>query len=460
MELIWRGKKPTVDRIGMPFQIVETMNEPRSQAIENCSNVASDKWYNKLILGDNKLAMNFLLTNGYAGKIDLIYIDPPFATGTDFTLNVVLGEENATNNASTIKTKAYTDTWGQGLASYLQMMYDRLVLMKELLNDTGSIYVHLDYRVIHYVKLIMDEIFGKENFQNEIIWSYRTGGVGKKKFGKKHDTILLYSKTSNFKFNPLKERIYYEKPFFNPLKDEHGRYYADVLLRDVIEGELNINIDGKLEKIDVKPVINVSSDRLGFPTQKPRGLLELILLASSNKGDLVADFFCGSGTTLAVAEKLGRRWIGCDLSKLAINITRKRLLDIPKCKPFQILNCGIKENGDKGFGLNHLDVDYQLNGKEITIELKKFTIANQENLPENIRTGINDFALIDYWSVDFDYKGDIFNSMMQEYRSNKNPKLCTRMRYTYENSGKYDVLVKAIDVFGNETNKLLHVMVG
>lgn len=379
-ELIWLGKydeegklKPVEKPGPYPFQIVEVINKPRTGREEpqrslfeiwkgDEGNTFEEGWRNKLIWGDNKLVMSSLLEK-FAGKINLIYIDPPFATGADFKFKIQIGEEaeEITKEHSIIEEKAYRDTWGKGLDSYLQMMYERLVLMKELLTDNGSIYVHLDWHVGHYVKVMMDEIFGpggenRPGFRNEIVWCYRTGGAPSKdpEFPKKHDIILYYSKSPSPFFNKLKERVYYEKPFFTSLQDESGRYYADVLLRDVIQDEILITQDDKLLKVNSKPVINVSNECLNFLTQKPEGLLQILIMASTKPGDLVADFFCGTGTTLAVAEKLGRRWIGCDLSRYAIHITRKRLLEIEnskdlmeedkkygkKARPFEILNLG------------------------------------------------------------------------------------------------------------------------
>jgi DNA modification methylase len=361
-ELVWLGKyndngelNPIEKPGPYPFQIVEVINKPRTGREEQSptlfelwrgdeGDTFEEGWRNKLIWGDNKLVMSSLLEK-FAGKINLIYIDPPFATGADFKFKIQIGEEaeEITKEHSIIEEKAYRDTWGRGLDSYLQMMYERLVLMKELLAENGSIYVHLDYRVVHYVKLIMDEIFGYENLINEVIWAYRIQGIAQKAWARKHDTLLFYAKDRDkFKFFPMKERVYYEKPFFNPPKDEFGRYYQDVFIRDVWDHD------------ETKPIISGSTEYLNFRTQKPEGLLKRIILAHTEPGDLVADFFCGSGTTLAVAEKLGRRWIGCDLSRYAIHVTRKRLLDIEnskdlenedkkysrKARPFEILNLG------------------------------------------------------------------------------------------------------------------------
>jgi len=272
---------------------------------------------NLLIHGDNLQAIKYLLEHGYKGMIDLIYIDPPYFTQKDYYY---------TDKQAKKKDLAYTDKWDD-LQSYLTFLKERLILMKELLSEKGSIYVQLDWHSVHYVKVMMDEIFGYENFRNEIVWSYRTGGGANNTYGfsKKHDTILFYSKSNIVKFKKLKERIYYEKIFFSQQKDEDGKYYADVFLRDVLEDEVNLVIDGKLSKISVKPLINVSKERVGFYTQKSEGLLQILIMATTDHNDIVADFFCGSGTTLAVAEKLNRRWIGVDSSDVAIKVTKKRL---------------------------------------------------------------------------------------------------------------------------------------
>jgi len=367
-KLDWEGKRTEVERVELPFQLVETVNEPRAKTMDMfVPRIGDDKWYNMLIWGDNKLVMNSLIGNGFAGKINLIYIDPPFATGADFTLNIKVEDEKMMKEASAIEMKAYRDTWGQGLASYLQMIYDRLVLMRDLLAENGSLYIHMDWHVVHYVKIMIDEIFGDRNFVNEIIWQRkRSQAWATDRFGITNDTILLYSKTEDRTFNPtyskqdentkkyIRERFRYDdgdgrkymkSPLVNPLnrpnlryefrgvkppptgwlysrermeemyknnelvmpKDPNDRIYRKIYL-DKYEGQLIQNIWTDI------PIINpMAKERLDFPTQKPEALLSRIIATSSNEGDLVADFFCGSGTTLAVAEKLRRRWIGADL---------------------------------------------------------------------------------------------------------------------------------------------------
>lgn len=346
VELIWHqkydkidlGKKMPIEKPNLVLQKVETINEPRIKGDKTAWVFPEDEWpkdypkdwKNMLIWGDNKLVMSSLIKQGWAGKINLIYIDPPFFTGSDFTIRTKLGDEQIEKEPSIIEERAYKDTWSGGIASYLKYMYERLILMRDLLADNGSIYVHLDWHVGHYVKVMMDEIFGYDNFVNEIVWSYRTGGTTKNAFARKHDIILFYAKTGSYIFNTQYYKSYQQKKYnfrndYPELYDEKKQmWYHKSVCRDAWE--------------DINPIGTEPEniERIDFQTQKPEALLKRIILASSNPGDIVADFFCGSGTTLAVAEKLGRRWIGSDLSKFAIQVTRKRLLDIHNSKDLQV----------------------------------------------------------------------------------------------------------------------------
>jgi len=212
LELVWKGKKTEVERVVLPFQVVETINEPREAGLfaKQMPKWWPEGWKNKLIWGDNKYVMSSLLPE-FAGKINLIYIDPPFATGADFSIKMKVGDLEWTKEPSIIEEKAYRDTWGRGLDSYLQMMYERLVLMRELLAENGTIYVHLDWHVGHYVKIIMDEIFGKDNFRNEIIWCYTGPSRETNDFPDKHEVIYRYSKSEKRIFKPDEIRIPYKK---------------------------------------------------------------------------------------------------------------------------------------------------------------------------------------------------------------------------------------------------------
>lgn len=346
-ELIWQGKfdgdlklppKRLVDKTTLPFQTIELISEPRKAVGEELSLFGDQKkegWTNKLVWGDNKFVLTSLLKD-YAGKINLFYIDPPFDVGADFSVQVQVGDEEITKEPSVLEMKAYRDTWGKGTDSYLQMLYERLLLMRELLADNGSIYVHLDWHVGHYVKVMMDEIFGKENFRNEIIWHYDQGARPKTSFGKKHDAIFWYSKSDNYVFNSDNILVPFESGMTEWRYTKGGQKG-----KEMPEGKIPSDVwDIKLNAMAL--------EHLGFATQKPEKLLERIVLASSKEGDLVVDFFCGSGTTGVVAEKLGRRWLMCDLGRFAIHTSRKRLMEVQRQLkaegkpyfPFEIQNLG------------------------------------------------------------------------------------------------------------------------
>lgn len=367
VELVWPGKynedgtRKEVPRVSLPFQVIETINEsratreakklPRQATLFDVyegkeGDTFEEGWKNKLIWGDNLLVMGSLLEK-FAGKIDLIYIDPPFATGADFSFKTQIGEKTLeiAKEQSVIEEKAYRDTWGKGIQSYVSMLHSRLTLMRDLLSPKGTIYIHCDWHVNHHIRHLLDDIFGQDAFVNEIAWHYF--GFKRKtarNFPRKHDTILVYGvsdeRTWTVQYKP--HRPEYVARF---KRDKDGRLYRDdvnptgggtrVIYLDEVPGDI---VDSVWD--DIPPVNPVASERWDYATQKPESLLERIINASSNEGDLVADFFCGSGTTLAVAEKLGRRWIGCDLGRWAIHVTRKRLLEIENCKPFEILNLG------------------------------------------------------------------------------------------------------------------------
>ena len=297
--LDWKGKRPFQSTQYYPAQLKETYGEE------------VDGWINKIYWGDNLQVMSHLLKT-YRGKVNLIYIDPPFDSKADYKKRIELKGKKVENDHTAFEEKQYTDIWTND--EYLQFMYERLILMKELLADDGSIYLHCDPTMSHYLKLVMDEVFTIGQFQNEIVWAYRTGGVGKTSWPRKHDVLLFYSKSNAYAHRALQERIYYEKPFFNEQVDDEGRYFADVYIRDTWD--------------DIKPIINVSKERLDYPTQKPEALVERIIKASSNPGDLVFDCFMGSGTAQAAAMKLGRRFVGADINLGAVETTTKRLLGI------------------------------------------------------------------------------------------------------------------------------------
>lgn len=324
---------------------------------------------NRLIWGDNLLAMQALLNQGYEGKINLIYIDPPFDSKADYSHRMTIEGNEFTKEPSVIERLAYKDTWTGGTDSYLDMLYPRLQLMKRLLSEDGSIYVHLDWHVGHYVKVMIDEVFGRDNFVNEIVW--KSGVVKGAKttsnsYGRMIDSIFLYSKTNKRIFKTPFKPIDISSPnnkFIH--RDNNGRLYSrDTPLGDYSQesieefkkqGRIYYTKKGKMQLIryldevegiavgnlwdDINYINQVAKERLNYDTQKPEALLARIIEASSNEGNLVADFFAGSGTTGPVAEKLGRRWIMCELGKVGIQVTRARLVE-QGAKPFLIENIG------------------------------------------------------------------------------------------------------------------------
>jgi DNA modification methylase len=324
--LSWTGKKPLETVQNYPTQLIETSGENK---VTNPTFESLDSnWSNLIFHGDNKEILSTLLVNGFRGKVDLIYIDPPFDSGADYVRKVELRGTKSKlegESQSLLEQTQYTDIWKND--TYLQFMYERLILLRELLSEQGSIYLHCDWHKSHHLRFLLDEIFGEENFVNEIVWGYRSGGASKTEFlGRKHDNILWYKKSDKFLLNTLLERQFLEKSFMGSSIDKDGRFYVDTVLRDIVDGVLTcINKDGIAKKYNVRPPLNLSNERTNYPTQKPEGLLELLIELSTNPDSIVLDCFSGSGTTAAVAQKLGRRWIACDVNKGAIQTTMKRL---------------------------------------------------------------------------------------------------------------------------------------
>lgn len=297
------------------------------------------EWHNRLIYGDNLLAMAALLagdedTPSLRGKVDLIYIDPPFDSKADYRTKVTLPGVELEQRPTVIEQFAYSDTWSDGTASYLRMVVPRLVLLRELLSDTGSIFVHLDWHVGHYVKAALDEIFGRDKFRNEIVWVYKRWSTRMSVLPRLHDTIYWYTRSNDYVFH--QPTVPNDKP--NPsqyvsAKDEAGK---TVVLRDEsgrpVKREVAPDIPTP-DWWDIPQMSPVSPERIDYATQKPSRLLQRIIEMGSNPGGLILDIFGGSGTTAAVAEKLGRRWITSDLGKPACMIMRKRLID-QEAKPF------------------------------------------------------------------------------------------------------------------------------
>jgi len=416
VELVWNGKTSEVCNIVLPFQVIEQVDEPRAEKLEDTSpqGLLFDErgrqlkgWTNKLIWGDNKLILSSL-KNGplreeieQQGGIKLIYIDPPFDVGADFSMDIEIGDDTFTKKPNILEEIAYRDTWGKGADSFIAMIYERLILMRDLLAEDGSFYLHIGRNVSHLIRLVCDEVFGSAYYINEVTWkrSHAHGdtGQGAVHFGRVTEAILFYSKTGKPRWSPrytdysddiiARDYKYINEatgekyrlmpvdgpggaakgnPFYEFLGVRGYWRYAESKMQELYDaGEIVLSSTGKTLSRkrflkdakgtpvtdlwdDVNRISPTSGERLGYDTQKPEALLERIIKASSNEGDLVADFFCGSGTLAAVAEKLGRKWIACDLGKFAIHTTRKRLIAVQRelkakgkdYRAFEILNLG------------------------------------------------------------------------------------------------------------------------
>jgi DNA modification methylase len=414
VELVWNGKTSEVCNIVLPFQVIEQVDEPRADKPEDGGMQGGlfdfrgrqlKGWTNKLIWGDNKLILSSL-KNGplreeieKQGGIKLMAIDPPFDVGADFSMDIEIGGDTFTKKPNILEEIAYRDTWGKGADSFIAMIYERLILMRDLLAEDGSIYVHCDWRVSGYLRLVMEEVFGQNNFKNMITWKRSDAhSHTAKRYDIVSDYIMFYSKTDtpiwNAPYQELSEKT--KDGWYHHVEEDTGRRYnlADLtnpgyrpnLIYEFLgvqapskgwkysdERMSQLHKMGRIVKsgntlkqkryLDeskgiLRPDIwtdisqlrgfSKSDESQSYPTQKPEELLETIIKASSNEGDLVADIFSGSGTALAVAEKLNRKWIGCDLGKFAIHTTRKRLIGVQRqlkaagkdYRAFEILNLG------------------------------------------------------------------------------------------------------------------------
>ena len=399
VELVWNGKTNEVSNIVLPFQTIENVDEPRAEKPEDTvdntplltfAGLSLDGrgrqlsgWTNKLIWGDNKLILSSL-KNGpmreeieKQGGLKLIYIDPPFDVGANFSMDIEIGGDTFTKKPNILEEIAYRDTWGKGADSFIAMIYERLILMRDLLAEDGSIYVHCDWRVNSLIRLVLDEVFSTSCYKNEIRWKRQPPRGAKaisKQYARSSDSILYYTKSSvniwNRQYKEYSDK-YLKSKFTH--KDKDGRVYRIDAIGDYsdksiaafrMQGKIYDYPSGKVGLIryldeakgevvtdiwlDINDVNSQAIEATKYATQKPEALLERIIKASSNEGDLVADFFCGSGTTAAVAEKLGRKWICTDLGKFAIHTTRKRMIDVQRqlknegkdYRAFEILNLG------------------------------------------------------------------------------------------------------------------------
>lgn len=406
---------------------------------------------NILAHGDNLSFMKYLLEQKeMAGKINLIYIDPPFFSKANYGAEIKLHSEKI-NKIPVIKQKAYHDVWEDGMEEYLRMLAVRFFLMKELLAKDGSLWVHLDWHSVHYVKVLLDEIFGEKNFINEVIWNYKSGGVSKNYFARKHDTLLFYAKSQQYYFKAQQEKSYNRdfKPYrfkgVSEYRDELG-WYTMVNMKDVWQ----INMVGR-----------TSAERTGYATQKPEQLIERILESCTRDGDVCADFFGGSGTLAAAADRMGRHWISCDIGDLAAVNTHKRLVSVSK-EGYRFYT---ESNRTESRGSLKVKTDLQrlsVSDKEkLTITLLEYELNSLHNIPVEekylsvIKKVIREdsLQLIDYWSIDFDYGLNIYHPKLFFCKGNEGiPLSCEWLADRFQN-----IAIRCVDIFGNSTFQVINL---
>ena len=350
VELLWNGKTTKTSNINLPFQSIEHIDEPRSEetiefqrSLFDTSGQRVQGWSNKLIWGDNKFVLSSLQSGPLReeieanGGIKLIYIDPPFDVQADFKTKIEIGDSSFEKAPTVLEEIAFRDTWGSGQDSFLAMIYDRLKLMHTLLAEDGSIFVHIDWRLNSALRLVLDEIFGKDNFRREITWtmSAASGFKGKvNNFVRGKDSIFYYVKSDKFTFN--KPYLPYSESQLKRFTktDEEGRIYKPITKtrRVYLDESLGVPVTDVWSDIANFQTIVNSPEITGYPTQKPEKLLKRIIESTTNEGDIVADFFIGSGTTASVAEKLNRKWLVSDIGRFATNTTRKRMIQVQRDK--------------------------------------------------------------------------------------------------------------------------------
>ena len=361
-------------------------------------------WKNIIACADNGPFMKTLIDHeDMAGKLQMVYIDPPFFTKSNHEAVVHVNRSGERGGTLSAKHLAYDDHWTMGIGQYLSMLASRLYLIRDLLADEGTVWVHLDWHAVHYVRLLMDEIFGADRFVNEIVWTYKSGGASKKHFARKHDTILVYSKTKKYYFRPLKEKSYNRgyKPYHfkgvEEFQDELG-WYTMVNMKDVWQ----IDMVGR-----------TSRERTGYATQKPEAILERILESCTREGDLCADFFCGSGTLAAAAQRMNRRWICCDQGEMAVSTTFRRAVE--NDEKYGQGCCILTEACSSG----NLSAEIRegmlvLTGCHVQLD---DTLLESSDLPELKKTAEEEpLLLLDSWSVDWDFDGSVHRPQTINFR--------------------------------------------
>jgi DNA modification methylase len=414
VRLEWEGKKTV--------PIVDSRNFIRHLDVfpSTPTNRKQPSPRNRLLFGDNLSVMDSLLRD-YRGALRLIYCDPPFATGKGFSRRIGHGEDSRKPESWKLG-RGYDDSWSSTEA-YLSMLYPRLIRMRDLLSSDGTLYLHLDWRAVHFAKVLLDELFGASNFVNEIVWIYHGPSPVRSYFNRKHDTILVYGRSKRRAFYPDRIRVPYDpsthRTFASSPKAGFGKR------PDLLRGKIP-------EDWWYFPVIaRLHNERTGYPTQKPEALLERILLASSDTNDLIGDFFCGSGTTLRVADSLSRRWIGCDILPHAMAICQRRLA-LAHSSSYTLESLADPPEAFSRRARMRLKI--QQNGRRIAVTLTGLRPCPPDVFP----------ASLDYWEVDFDSRGDVFRSTGQAARPWRKGCAELTLSHTYSRKGKYQIRVRAV----------------
>lgn len=420
-ELLWHGKRERRPEPPAP---------PRLTTLEE-TGLPTLGGRGRLIRGDNRLAMRALLAD-HAGKVDLVYVDPPFGTGGSFSLTARGGGEGVA---------AYSDRWSDGLGDYLSTMLEQLELLRALLSDRGTLFVHCDWHVSHHMRCLLDEVFGADAFKNELVWRYRRWPAKTRVFQKMHDVIFWYGKTPG--------DAHAWTPQYEPLAastlETWGtrRQVADFSSGRRKPSQTDEETPGApmADVWDIGIIAPIARERVGYPTQKPEALLRRVIEAASKPGDLVLDVFAGSGTTLAVAEKMGRRWIGCDVGRAAIHASRKRLLGIGAAFEVMAIEGGAGES----------------EGAEAGAAMVITAAAAEEGAGRRVRVSLGgaEAGALDYWAVDWEHDGRVFRSAWHARREGKKQEMPLVTEHAYAAAGRYRIAVQAAGAAGGERRQVV-----
>lgn len=392
---------------------------------------AAPAWKNLLIQADNRRAITALLAR-FAGQVDLIYLDPPFATGGSFSMQGA-GEAG--------EIEAYSDRWEEGLGDYLSTMQEQLELLRALLSERGTLFLHCDWRVSHYLRCLLDQVFGAGAFKNEIVWRYRRWPAKTRVFQRMHDVLFWYGKTpgDGHAWTPLYEGLAASTLATFGTKRQVADFSSGHRKPSQTDEE---TLGAPMADVwDIGIIAPIARERVGYPTQKPEALLRRVIESASRPGDLVADFFAGSGTTLAVAEKLGRRWIGCDLGPIAVHTARKRLL-------------AQRAIAAKGGGAAAFEILAE--AREAEAEAAPFEVELAPlGVPLGVKLTLPPSASLDYWAVDWEHDGLTFRGGFHALREKRNAPLPLEAVHVYREAGEKCIAVQRVDASGNEARRIL-----